>query len=174
MTIEVRPATGGDVAALDALLRDCFPRAEEAQLVQQLCMDGDMVLMLVANDEDSGSLVGAVAFSRMMVQTGAKQVASVALAPLAVAAGHRGQGVGEALVQAGIAHLRDAGVHLCFALGDPDYYGRFGFDTDWAKGFRSPYAGEYFMALPLQDGAMPCGERGEAAHASAFAKLGEE
>ncbi len=34
----------------------------------------------------------------------------------------------------------------------------------------SPYAGDYLMALPLQGGAMPCGERGAATHAPAFAQ----
>lgn len=171
MTVEIRPATGGDVAALDALLRTSFANANEAQLIPQLCMDGDMVLTLVADDDETGSLAGAVIFSRMSVEIDGKKIASVALAPLAVDKAFRRQGVGEALVQAGLKHLSDAGVMLCFVLGEPEYYNRFGFETDWAKGFSSPYAGEYLMALPLQKGAMPCGVRGEAAHAPAFAKL---
>ena len=65
MTIAIRPATGGDVAAIDALLRRGFPAPDEALLVQRLCIDGDMVLTLVADDEDSGALAGMVAFSRM-------------------------------------------------------------------------------------------------------------
>lgn len=173
MTLEIRAATGGDVAAIDALLRASFPDAAEAQLVQRLCIDGDMVLTLIADDEETGMLAGVAVFSRMTVEIGGKPIAAVALAPLAVAPGHRKQGVAEALVQAGLRHLGDAGAMLCFVLGDPAYYERFGFSADWASGFASPYAGEYFMALPLQGGAMPCGIRGEAAHAPAFAQLGE-
>lgn len=175
MSIAIRPATGGDVAAIDALLRRAFPEPVEAMLVQRLCVDGDMVLTLVADDEESGALAGVVVFSRMGVEIAGKPIAAVALAPLAVEAAYRRQGVGEALVQAGLAHLKDAGAMLCFVLGDPAYYGRFGFATEWARGFASPYAGDYLMALPLQGGgAMPCGERGAATHASAFAELGEE
>lgn len=174
MTIAIRPATGGDVAAIDALLRVAFAAPDEARLVQQLCIDDDMVLTLVADDEDSGTLAGMVAFSRMRVEVADRKVAAVALAPVAVAPAYRRQGVAEALVQAGLAQLRDAGVVLCFVLGDPAYYTRFGFSADWAKGFASRYAGEYLMALPLQDGAMPCGIRGAALHAPAFAKLGED
>ena len=118
-------------------------------------------------------LAGVAVFSRMAVEIGGKGIAAVALAPVAVSPAHRRQGVAEALIQAGLRHLGDAGAMLCFVLGDPEYYGHFGFSADWASGFASPYAGEYFMALPLQDGAMPCGVRGEAAHASAFAQLGE-
>lgn len=174
MSIAIRAATGGDVAAIDALLRASFPEPVEAMLVQRLCVDGDMVLTLVADDEETGMLAGMVAFSQMNVDVGGKPIASAALAPVAVALSHRRQGVAEALIQAGLAHLADAGATLAFVLGDPAYYARFGFSADWARGFASPYAGDYFMALPLQGGAMPCGERGAATHAAAFAQLGGE
>ena len=172
MSIAIRPATGGDVAAIDALLRRAFPAPDEAMLVQRLCVDGDMVLTLVADEEENGALAGVIVYSRMAVEIGGKPIAAVALAPLAVDAGQRGQGVAEALVRASLAPLADAGAILCFVLGDPAYYERFGFSADWARGFASPYAGDYLMALPLQGGAMPCGERGAATHANAFAELG--
>ena len=172
MSIAIRPATGGDVAAIDALLRKAFPDAGEAMLVQRLCIDGDMVLTLLADDEETGSLAGVIVYSRMAVEIAGKPIAAVALAPLAVDAGQRGQGVAEALVRASLTQLNDAGAMLVFVLGDPAYYERFGFSADWARGFASPYAGDYLMALPLQGGAMPCGERGAATHAKAFAILG--
>jgi putative acetyltransferase len=172
VSIVIRPATGGDVAAIDALLRKAFPDAGEAMLVQRLCVDGDMVLTLLADDEETGSLAGVIVYSRMAVEIAGKPIAAVALAPLAVDAGQRGQGVAEALVRASLAQLADAGAMLVFVLGDPAYYERFGFSADWARGFASPYAGDYLLALPLQGGAMPCGERGAATHAKAFARLG--
>lgn len=172
MTIAIRPAAGGDVAAIDALLRNVFPRADEADLVRQLCVDGDMVLMMVAMDEASGVLAGAVAFSRMAVDIGGKPIAAVALAPVAVAEEYRRQGVAEALIHAGIERIEAARVVLCFVLGEPAFYARFGFHADYAKNFASPYAGEHLMALPVQGGLMPCGARGEATHAAAFARLG--
>ncbi len=174
MTIAIRPATGGDVAAIDALLRRSFPAADEANLVRQLCIDGDMVLTLVADDEESGALAGMVAFSRMAVAVNDVALAAVALAPVAVEAAYRQQGVAEALIAAGHQHLGDAGYLLSFVLGDPAYYGRFGYAADLARGFDSPYAGDYLMALALQDGKLPCGVRGIASHAAAFAALGEQ
>jgi putative acetyltransferase len=174
MTVEIRPATGGDVAAIDALLRKSFPADDEARLVQRLCIDGDMVLTLVADDEESGELAGIVVFSAMRAEAGGRAVPSVALAPVAVADRRRRQGVADALIRAGLGQLERAGVQLCFVLGDPAYYGRFGFSASHAEGFASPYAGEYFMALPLR-GDTPCrGSRGKAEHAAAFAMLGQE
>lgn len=174
MTITIRPATGGDVAAIDALLRRSFPEPDEALLVQRLCIDGEMVLTLVADDEETGALAGMVAFSRMAVEVADQPVAAVALAPVAVEPAWRRQGVAEALIVAGHQHLAAAGYVLSFVLGDPAYYERFGYAADLARGFTSPYAGAYLMALALQDGKLPCGVRGRAEHAAAFAMLGPE
>ena len=171
--IAIRPATGHDVAAIDALLRTSFARLEEANLVRDLCIAGDMVLMFTARDEDTGALAGAIAFSRMDVSVAGKPISAVALAPIAVAPAYRDQGVAEALIQAGIDRLEQEGVVLCFALGEPAFYARFGFDADFARNFTSPYAGDYLMALPLQGGLMPCGVREHAHHAPAFAKLSD-
>ena len=66
-----------------------------------------------------------------------------------------------------------ARVELGFVLGDPAYYGRFGFEAATARGFDSPYAGEYFLGIRLNDG--PCVHTpGAAVHARAFAALGED
>ncbi len=169
--ISVRDMGGGDVGAVDALLRAAFPNEDEALLVARLCQDGDMVLALAADDQN-GALAGMVAFSRMDVRVAGRAVSAVALAPLAVDPRFRGRGVADALVRAGLERLESAGVILCFVLGEPDLYRRFGFDPALAQGYESPYAGKYFMAAALQGGLIPCGERDVAHHASAFARLG--
>lgn len=169
--MEIRPARPEDVPALDAFLRTGFESAAEADLVRRLCIDGDMVLTMVATDPD---LVGAAVFSRMAVEVNDQTIAAVALAPLVVAGPWRRQGVGEALVAAGHDVLAKAGWVLSFVLGDAHYYGRFGYAADLARGFDSPYAGDHFMALPLQAAGMPCGARGAAVHAPAFAALSED
>jgi putative acetyltransferase len=166
----IRAAGAADAPAVDALLRACFPRDAEARLVQQLAIDGDLVLVLVA--EEAGAVVGMVAASRMHVTADTRELRGVAIAPLAVAREARGQGVDEALVAAAIAHLRQAGVELGFVLGDAGYYGRFGFEAATARGFDSVYAGEHLLGIRLNDG--PCIHTpGTAAHARAFAALEE-
>ena len=78
----------------------------------------------------------------------------------------------EALVTGAVDHMKRAGALLMFVLGEPGFYQRFGFTTQAAEGFDSPYAGPFFLALELQ-GGLPCGPRGAAAHAGAFAALAE-
>jgi len=172
--IAIRPARGEDVAAIDTLLRACFPAPHEANLVRDLCAEGDMVLVLTAWDEEESRVAGMVAFSRMNVEVGGKPVSAVALAPVAVAAAYRRHGVAEALITAGLERLEMEGVVLCFVLGEPEFYNRFGFQADVAQGFETPYAGEFLLALPLQGGLIPCGVRGPAAHAPAFTRLGKD
>lgn len=181
MAITIRPARGGDVAAIDGLLRSGFPHADEADLVRDLCIAGDMVLTLVAHDGGdahgdggaAGALAGMIAFSRMAVGIAGRAIPAVALAPVAVGRAWRRQGVAEALIRAGHDRLEAEGVVLSFVLGDPAFYGRFGYDAALARNFASPYAGEYFMAAALQGGLVPCGAREAARHAPAFARLGE-
>jgi putative acetyltransferase len=172
LAIVIRPAGAADVAGVDALLRTVFSAPGEADLVRNLCVDGDMVLVLAAIDEEEDAVVGMVAFSRMTVSTSGKDVPAVALAPVAVAPDYRRQGVAEALIRAGLDQMEQTGAVLCFVLGDPAFYGRFGFDADLAHGYASPYAGDTLMALALQGGLVPCGVRERADHAPAFARLG--
>lgn len=174
MTLTIRPVGAGDVATLDRLMRETFPAPAEAQLVMRLCLNGDMVLAMVAEDQANGRLAGAVVFSRMHVELDGQPVAAVALAPLAVLPDYRRQGVGEALVSASLEQLSRAGLGLCFVLGDPAYYARFGFKAEAAAGFESPYAGDNLMAAVLTGRPMPPGDRGVAAYAPAFAMLGED
>jgi len=65
------------------------------------------------------------------------------LAPLAVRPDFQNRRIGTQLIQSGMQHLSDLGVHLVFVYGDPDYYGRLGFNPDAAQPYIPPYALEY-------------------------------
>ncbi|MCB4768866.1 N-acetyltransferase [Ancylobacter sp. Lp-2] len=149
-------------AAIHALLRDSFDGPDEADLVTRLREAGDATLSLVA--EDDGEIVGHVLLSPI-----AAAFPALALAPLAVDADRRAHGIGAALVRTAIARAEAMGWRALFVLGDPAYYRRFGFSTEQAAGFSSPYAGPHFMALPL-GGDLPT-TAGALRHAPAFAEL---
>lgn len=65
---------------------------------------------------------------------GWKPRARPGLAPLAVLPGRQGWGIGSALVRAALARAKEVGWAAAFVLGDPAYYGRFGFAADAARG----------------------------------------
>ena len=164
----VRPAKSGDEAAIRKVHLKAFPTASEAELVEQLNADGDAVISLVA--EDAGEIVGHILFSRMKVESDGTGLTALGLAPVSVLPERQGQGIGGALIKAGLAAASARGAEIVFVVGEPAYYGRFGFDPATAEPFASPYAGPYLQAKLLT----AVNERpnfGRADYAPAFAGL---
>ncbi len=58
------------------------------------------------------------------------------LGPLAVDPRWQGKGVGRALMFAGLDKARKLGYRLCFLVGEPSYYARFGFEPASPLGYR--------------------------------------
>lgn len=115
--------------------------------MDDLRRDGDLVVSLLA--EDAGGICGHVALSGLR-----SPPASLALAPVSVVGTRQRQGIGRALVEQAIAEAKDLGLDMIFVVGEPEYYGRFGFTAALAAEFACPYGGPYFMALALGDGAI--------------------
>jgi putative acetyltransferase len=150
----VRPEQGQDGPAVRALVQAAFGRALEADLVERLRADPDLLLALVA--EQDGAVCGHIMFSRLGSDAG---LALAQLGPLAAAPAVQRTGVGAALVKAGLASCRRLGLDGVVVLGHPDYYPRFGFSADTGKAMVSPYAGRpSFMALALKNNVKLTGE----------------
>jgi putative acetyltransferase len=132
--------------------------------VDRLRGDGDAVISLVAIEERV--LTGHVMFSRM-----SGPFSALGLGPVAVLLDWRKQGIAAALVRAGIRRATDNGWAGIFVLGGPNYYERFGFQSKHAEGFESPFAGPYFMALPLNNARLPTAV-GRVDYAPAFSAFG--
>jgi putative acetyltransferase len=163
----VRLARPDDGRAIGAVLRAAFPSALEAELVEALVAAGDATLSLVA--ERDGRIVGHILCSRMEVEAEGDQIQSVGLAPLAVQPEFQREGIGAALIREALARSQAEGEEMMFVLGEPAYYGRFGFSAETARPFASPYAGEYFMALRFSGARSP--NMGWAEYAPAFASF---
>ncbi|HEX2114063.1 MAG TPA: N-acetyltransferase [Alphaproteobacteria bacterium] len=164
---EIRPAVPADIAAIRTVERVAFGHDDEARLVDRLREDGDAVVELVAT-VGGGVVVGHVLFSHLPIWSDDKVAHAAALAPLAVLPQHRRAGIGSALVKVGLAACAEQGLVGVVVVGDPGFYGRFGFSSASARYVRAPYAGESFMALELTPGAL---RGGEARYPRAFASL---
>ena len=160
--MRVRAEIASDRDAIRALHLCSFPTADEADLVERLREEGDVVFSLVAEVADC--LTGHVLFSRMTAPFPA-----LGLAPVAVFPEWRGQGMAARLIEAGLA-AAGTDWDAVFVLGEPAYYGRFGFDVTAAQGFQSPYAGPYFMVRALKP-QLPA-TSGRVDYSKAFAALG--
>ena len=172
--VGIRAATAADADAIDSVIRAAFAGTDfghqgEAELVRMIDADGDTLVSLVA--ERDGAIVGHVLFSRMDVEADGAALPGAGLAPVSVVPGSQGQGIGDALIRAGLDALREQGVAISFVLGHEAYYPRFGYSPDFATRFASPFAGPHFMAMMLDsDAAWPLG--GRADYAPAFGRMG--
>lgn len=160
--MSIRAATPRDREAIRLVEEHAFGQQAEAGLVDAIVAEGDAVVELVAEEE--GQVVGHILFSRLYVRGSGKDFAAVALAPLAVEPDFHGTGIGGALVREAHIRLKEAGERLSIVLGDPAYYGRFGYSHDRAAGFESDYQCEALQAQAW--GEAP--ETGRLVYAPAF------
>lgn len=124
----VRPESARDVAAIGdvelAAFRDHpYSRQTEHLIVEALRAAGALAVSLVA--EVDGEVVGHVAFSPGGI--GESVSGWYVLGPVAVLPAYQGEGIGRALVAAGLEALRSRGARGCVLVGDPAFYTRFGF-----------------------------------------------
>lgn len=151
--VKIRPEQPADIPAVRVVHEAAFPTAAEANLVQKLREGGKAAVALVAEDE--GRIVGHILFSRVTFDPPV-EVLALGLAPMAVLPGHEKHGVGRRLVQNGLAECHAQGACMVVVLGDPGYYGRFGFERASRHGLRNEFGVEdAFMVFMLDAGAHP-------------------
>ena len=122
--MRIRENIPDDAAALERLYSATFPDEDLLPLVSDLLDEDPSILSLVAIVD--GVPVGHACFTGRAIAGTTNHVAML-LGPVAVAPALHGQGIGSALIRDGFTRLRNANVIQVFVLGDPAYYGRFGF-----------------------------------------------
>jgi putative acetyltransferase len=155
-----REAGDADAPTVRAILLESFPTPAEADLVDRLREDGDLVLALLA--EEGEAPCGVAVLSPMEAPFPA-----LGLGPVAVRPARRRHGIGAALVREALARAGAAGWRGVFVLGDPAWYARLGFSAEAAAGFDCAFAGPAFMACPLGGAALPA-RGGRLAYPPAF------
>ncbi|WP_269931134.1 GNAT family N-acetyltransferase [Aminobacter sp. HY435] len=154
--MKIRPEQPGDVETIRLLTQAAFKNAPhssqtEAAIVDALRDAGALTVSLVAVEGDQ--IVGHVAFSPVTIN--GKDADWYGLGPVSVWPDRQAKGIGQALIREGLGRLKQRGAGGCVVLGDPGYYGRFGFASD--PGLRyGDIPPEYFQRLAF--GPAPKGE----------------
>ena len=151
----IRESEQADVAAIEALYPEAFPEEDLVPLVRDLLHDTDIAMSLVGVIDRR--LVGHVIFTKCSVDE--SEVEASLLAPLAVAPAWQRQGIGSAIVRAGLRRLEKAGVDLVCVLGDPGYYRRLGFVPETLVEPPFPLPAEWegaWQSLYLDTTVRPC------------------
>ena len=131
--LEIRDSVSADFVAIELLYPDAFPDEDLLSLVRGLLPDTTVATSIVGVIDSR--IVGHVIFTKCGV-TGERLNAAL-LGPLVVTAKRQGQGIGSALVRAGLRQLKDKDVRFVCVLGDPAFYGRLGFLPETS--IRPPY-----------------------------------
>lgn len=153
--MEVRNERPGEDVEIGVLITEAFLTAAhasgtEAQIVAGLRAAGALTHSLVAVEGEA--IVGHIAFSEVLIDGAA--CGWFALGPVAVIPKRQGEGIGGALIRAGLSRLEAQGAAGCVLVGDPGYYGRFGFAADPAQHV-DKVPGGYVLALPLAGPPVP-------------------
>ena len=124
----IRREVESDAAAIESLVELAFHDAPHRDGTEQFVVNalrraGALTLSLVA--EDGGALVGHVAVSPVRISDGSQ--GWYGLGPVAVAPACQRRGIGAQLIERALRELCALGASGCVVLGDPAYYGRFGF-----------------------------------------------
>lgn len=164
--VVIRPRAPADDDAIAHVNDIAFGTPGEARLVRAL-RDARVVAIELVAVEDA-RVVGHILFSVLEVAVDGRAVKALALAPMAVEPSRHHRGIGSELVRAGLGRARADGWEAIIVLGHPGYYTRFGFSAAQARHLQTPYAGDAFMALALQSGALD-GQRGSVVYPAAFA-----
>ncbi|KPQ04627.1 MAG: putative aetyltransferase YhbS [Rhodobacteraceae bacterium HLUCCA12] len=153
--MDVREERPGEETEIGALITEAFLTAAhssgtEAQIVAGLRAAGALTHNLVA--VEGRAIVGHIACSEVLID--GKSCGWFALGPVSVIPERQGEGIGGELVRAALARLEAQGAAGCVLVGDPGYYGRFGFAADPALCV-DKVPGEYVLALSLAGPRVP-------------------
>ncbi len=154
--ITLRPAVATDLSALEILYAAAFPDEDLFPVVRTLSDFGPAVQSTVAVRDSA--VVGHVMFTDCAVDGSAVRLSL--LGPLAVTPVLHRQGIGGALVRNGFEACRVAGKDAALVLGDPNYYGRFGFAPERAVAPPYPLPAEWdgaWQSVRFGDAALPTG-----------------
>lgn len=166
--ITIRPETADDIAAIRAVTSAAFLEAEhsdgtEQAIVERLRDAGCLTASLVA--ESQGRVIGHVAVSPVSISDGAP--GWYGLGPISVLPEFQRRGIGSLLMKRALESLQELRASGCVVLGDPAFYGRFGFEAH--RGLELPgFPLEYFLAMSFARD-LPCGE---VTYHAAFGGLG--
>lgn len=140
--MHIRETTPQDEPEVAALIQTAFrpeEGAEVARLALDLLRDPTAHPLVSLAAEAAEGLVGCILFTHARIRNDRTGRTASILAPLAVHPRRQRQGVGAALVKAGLNELSARKVDWVFVFGSPDYYGRFGFLPARERGLETPH-----------------------------------
>jgi predicted N-acetyltransferase YhbS len=137
----IRNQTINDQAPVENLLDLSFGADRKSKSAYALRQGLVVVPELALAAEQSGELVGSIQFWPLklaLTEGGVTAPGVLLLGPLAVHPDRQNLGLGQALIGEGLKRAALLGYCGAILVGDPAYYGRFGFDHGCVAGLSLP------------------------------------
>jgi putative acetyltransferase len=147
----IRNENDTDITAITEVTIEAFKNLKisnqtEHFIINVLRSAGVLTISLVAEIDEK--IVGHVAFSPITISDNTTNW--YGLGPVSVKPDFQKNGIGKALINKGLALLRDRGAKGCALVGDPDYYKHFGF-KNYPELIHDGVPQEVFFVLPLTE-----------------------
>jgi putative acetyltransferase len=155
LTLEIRAERPDDHAAIRALVAAAFgPDDDTEDFIEAVREGAEVCLAEVALVADA--IVGHAQWCDAPLIVDGRGAKAAYLSCLCVDPSQQRQGVGSALVRGGLKQLAERGYVAATLLGDPAYYGRFGFSPELAERIEAPHRsrGRGFQAIEVVAGAL--------------------
>ena len=132
MEVHIRPVLEKEYTAVESLVRDAFwnrykPGCDEHDYLHRMRRDPAYLPDLEYLAEVQGEIVGQIAYARSGIMTAEGEVPTVTFGPVGVRPDLQGKGIGGKLIRHTLQLAKQGGHRAAVILGDPRYYGRFGF-----------------------------------------------
>jgi putative acetyltransferase len=152
--MEIRHEQPGDEQAIGRVNDLAFGGSDESRIVDAARRAGHATISLIAVRDST--IVGHILFTPIDLDPARPSTRVLGLGPMAVVPGLQRQGIGTALVRAGLDECSRLGYHAIVVVGHPEFYPRFGFRPAREFGLRCQFdvPDDVFMALELTSGAL--------------------
>lgn len=150
--IAIRKELPGDEPAIRNVHLAAFGQADEANIVDDLRKNCEVLLSLVAVEGDK--IVGHALWSPAVIESDSSVSQGMGLGPVGVVPELQRKSIGTRLIKEGTDILQSQGCRFVIVLGHPDYYPRFGFVPAKRYGIKSEWdmPENAFMVLMLDPG----------------------
>jgi predicted N-acetyltransferase YhbS len=152
----IRPEKPSEFRLIYDLVKIAFQTAQvsngdEQNLTNRLRESSGYIPELALIAEQNGQIVGHIMLTKTYVYGAGLKHEVLLLAPLAVAPEHQHRGVGSKLVIESFQLAKNLGHMAVLVVGNPAYYGRFGFRPSLSFGIthNPPIPEPYVMAYEL-------------------------
>ena len=150
--MEIRPERPADTERIAEVVEAAFGQALQARLVERIRASDRYVPELALVAVEDGEVVAHTMLSYVTL-VGDQERQVLQLSPVAVTPARQRDGLGSAVIRAGIERAKVRHEPLVVVLGSPSYYPRFGFEPCLHHGIEPPVPDmePAFMVLLLPD-----------------------